>query len=185
MSLRMRFAAAGALIGIVFAAVSMAEPTSDAPYAGQQLREIKALSTDDVAGLLSGKGMGFAKAAELNGYPGPMHVLELAEKLGLSADQRARSRDLFESMQTDAKGLGQALVDEECRLDQQFASARITSELLAASLERIGSIRAKLRNVHLQAHLRQAGILTTSQKKRYVELRGYGAVTDHGMRHGH
>jgi hypothetical protein len=48
------------------------------PYAGQQTRAIKALSPEDLAGLLNGEGMGMAKAAELNGYPGPVHVLELA-----------------------------------------------------------------------------------------------------------
>ncbi|MGH7485986.1 MAG: hypothetical protein ACREMY_10365, partial [bacterium] len=46
------------------------------PYAGQQSREIKALSQEEAAGLLAGKGMGFAKAAELNGFAGPAHVLE-------------------------------------------------------------------------------------------------------------
>ena len=48
------------------------------PYAGQQTRAIKALSPEDLAGLLNGEGRGMAKAAELNGYPGPVHVLELA-----------------------------------------------------------------------------------------------------------
>src|ERR1700757_2891750 len=57
------------------------------PYAGQQKREIKALSEEDVAGYLGGAGMGYAKAAELNGYPGPMHVLELGDRLELTDEQ--------------------------------------------------------------------------------------------------
>jgi hypothetical protein len=48
------------------------------PHAGQQTRTIKALSDDEIAALCNGKGMGMAKAAELNGYPGPIHVLALA-----------------------------------------------------------------------------------------------------------
>jgi hypothetical protein len=40
------------------------------PYAGQEKREIKALSAEDIEGYLTGQGMGFAKAAELNHYPG-------------------------------------------------------------------------------------------------------------------
>ena len=32
----------------------------------------------------------FAKAGELNHYPGPKHVLSMAEHLGLRADQRLR-----------------------------------------------------------------------------------------------
>ena len=35
-------------------------------------------------------GMGLALAAELNGYPGPAHVIELAKSLGLSEPQRAK-----------------------------------------------------------------------------------------------
>ena len=50
-------------------------------YAGQQSREIKALSDQEVKDLQAGAGMGMAKAAELNRYPGPMHALELADQL--------------------------------------------------------------------------------------------------------
>ena len=42
-----------------------------------------------VADLKAGRGMGLALAAELNGYPGPSHVLELADKLKLSAEDKA------------------------------------------------------------------------------------------------
>ena len=37
-----------------------------------------------MADLRAGRGMGLALAAELNGYPGPAHVLELADKLDLA-----------------------------------------------------------------------------------------------------
>ena len=40
--------------------------------------DIKSLSQDDQSALLAGRGMGLARPAELNGYPGPAHVLELA-----------------------------------------------------------------------------------------------------------
>jgi hypothetical protein len=50
------------------------------PYAGQQTGTIKALSDEDITALLKGDGMGFAKVAELNGYPGP--------KLGPPGDGR-------------------------------------------------------------------------------------------------
>jgi hypothetical protein len=42
---------------------------SQSPYVGQEFREIKALSPQEISDYLSGKGMGLAKAAELNGYP--------------------------------------------------------------------------------------------------------------------
>ena len=67
------------------------------PYAGMQTRPIKALSEQQIADLGAGRGMGLALAAELNGYPGPSHVLELADKLELSAEQRASMQRLFDS----------------------------------------------------------------------------------------
>jgi Spy/CpxP family protein refolding chaperone len=148
------------------------------PYAGQQSREIKSLSSAEQADLLAGKGMGLAKAAELNGYPGPAHVLELAADLGLSAEQRQR---------TQARTLGQQVIDAERELDALFASGQITRERLASQLDRIGALQAELRAVHLEAHLEQARILTPEQTGRYAALRGYAGTRaghgDHGSGH--
>ncbi len=65
---------------------SAAVANAQTPYAGMQTRPIKALSEQQMADLSAGRGMGLALAAELNGYPGPVHVLELADKLNLSPD---------------------------------------------------------------------------------------------------
>ena len=62
---------------------------SSRPYAGMQARAIKALSAEQIADLQAGRGMSLALAAELNGYPGPRHVLEFVEQLGLTDQQRA------------------------------------------------------------------------------------------------
>ncbi len=51
------------------------------PYVGREQREIKSLSPGDIQMYLQGHGMGMAKAAELNHYPGPKHVLDLAKEL--------------------------------------------------------------------------------------------------------
>src|SRR5262245_62315440 len=59
------------------------------PYAGYEQRPIKALSREQIADLKAGRGMGLALAAELNGFPGPIHVLELAERLQLTVEQRS------------------------------------------------------------------------------------------------
>src|SRR5215831_763132 len=77
-----------------------AEPTS--PYAGQEKQAIKALSGEETQGYLTGSGMGFAKAAELNHYPGPRHVLDLVEPLQLSEEQRHKTQAVFEAMRTEA-----------------------------------------------------------------------------------
>jgi Spy/CpxP family protein refolding chaperone len=148
---------------------------SISPYVGEQDRDIKALSKEDTASLLAGKGMGYAKAAELNGYPGPAHVLELATELRLTPAQKSETQALFDAMQTKASMLGRALVEEERGLDRLFATKAADPRSLDASLARIGDLQAKVRGAHLEAHLAQARILTPEQAARYVELRGYNS----------
>jgi hypothetical protein len=97
--------------------------------------------------------MGLAKAAELNGYPGPAHVLAMAIELDLSPDQKQRTETLFTSMETKATSLGHALIEQERELDRQFASKTATPESVAVTLQRIGELQAKVRGAHLQAHL--------------------------------
>jgi Spy/CpxP family protein refolding chaperone len=162
-----------------------AQAAAPNPYAGQETREIKALSPEDIQSYLAGKGMGFAKAAELNGYPGPSHVLALAAELGLTPEQQRQSRAAFEAMEADAIRYGRELVDEERRLDGLFASRQVTRDALNASVERIGVLQAKIREAHLTAHLAQAKILTPEQTARYAELRGYGAPEPAGGEHHH
>jgi Spy/CpxP family protein refolding chaperone len=152
------------------------------PYAGQEQREIKTLSEEEIQGYLSGSGMGFAKAAELNHYPGPKHVLELAEQLHLSAEQYQRTHVLFEEMKAKAVSLGQELVEKESLLDSLFAKAKISEAQLQKLVTEILVIRGKLRFVHLSAHLEQRKILTPAQIQRYDKLRGYDS-SGHIRRH--
>lgn len=74
-----------AVIVLALAGTASAQQHGQAPYAGLQQRSVKALSDQQIGDLRAGRGMGLALAAELNGYPGPLHVLEFAEKLGLTA----------------------------------------------------------------------------------------------------
>ena len=153
--------------------IASAEPQ---PYAGQQTADIKALTAEDQASLLAGTGMGFAKAAELNGYPGPKHVLELATRLELSSEQVARTRALFERMQTAARAAGARLIDEERRLDRLYASRAATADAVDAQLARIEATRKHLRGIHLNAHLEQTALLSRHQLALYAQLRGYGGA---------
>lgn len=154
---------------------------AQSPYVGMQTRPIKALSEQQVADLKAGRGMGLALAAELNGYPGPAHVLELSDQLGLSVDQKARVQILFDSMKAEALPLGAKLLDQEAALDRKFADHSITPETLRAETAQIGMTQAELRNTHLKYHLQTAQILTPDQTQRYSVLRGYGspAPTQH------
>jgi Spy/CpxP family protein refolding chaperone len=149
-----------------------------ATYAGQQTREIKALSPAQTADLLDGKGMELAKAAELNSYPGPMHVLELAEQLELSPGQKQASQALMQQHKAEARDLGARLVAAERALDQAFASRQIDTARLSAHTESIGRLQALLRKSHLETHLQQTALLTPQQISRYAHLRGYSAATD-------
>ena len=149
------------------------------PYAGEQSRNIKSLSQEDIAGYIDGKGMGFAKAAELNGYPGPAHVLELADRLVLMPAQRTRTQQIFSRMQMRARELGGRLVEEERRLDELFASKTVSRQSLAASVNAIAATRSELRATHLQAHLDQTEILSAAQRAEYSQLRGYADANPH------
>ena len=153
------------------------------PYSGMQTRPIKALSEQQIADLGAGRGMGLALAAELNGYPGPSHVLELADKLELSAEQRASMQRLFDSMKAEAMPLGARLIEQEAELDKQFAARTVTPESLRASTAAVAATQGILRETHLKYHLSTGSMLTPSQMTKYAELRGYGADGHKQHRH--
>ncbi len=67
-------------------------------YAGQQKRMIKSLSADDIAELEKGAGWGLARAAELNGIPGPAHLLELKHEIGLTVEQIEKIKIIYNQM---------------------------------------------------------------------------------------
>ncbi|WP_341906257.1 periplasmic heavy metal sensor [Polaromonas sp. YR568] len=152
-------------------------------YAGQQQRAIKALSDKDVQDLMEGKGMGLALAAELNSYPGPMHVLENAQALGLSDTQRSSTAQLMSTHKEEVRTLGRQLVEVERELDQAFASRQIDSPSLTARMQRIGALQAAIRDAHLQTHLRQTALLTAAQVAQYNQLRGYGTSAAASHKH--
>ena len=179
------------LVPIVVAALAgaygaFAHAAQASPYAGQETRAIKALSPQEIESLLGGKGMGFAKSAELNGYPGPAHVLELGDALALTPEQWESTRALFAAMEREAIAVGRSLVAAERELEALFANRTATPERLTDALARTGELQARLRGVHLKAHIEQTALLTAEQTARYAELRGYssGGASHHGEGHG-
>ena len=146
-----------ALAILLLAATASAFAQSPPPYAGQQSRPVKALSEDEVASYLAGAGMGYAKAAELNHYPGPMHTLELADALGLSPDQRAALASLMKRHKAEARELG----------------------------AEIGAAQARYRGSHLRTHIEATKLLTPDQVARYDALRGYTGAVPAGRSGGH
>jgi hypothetical protein len=166
---------------LLLSTAALAQP----PYAGMQTRPIKALSTQQIDDLKAGRGMGLALAAELNGYPGPAHVLELSDRLALSPAQKQQIQKLFDSMKAESTPIGVRLIEQEGALDLQFANRSITPDTLKDATAKIGMTQAELRNTHLKYHLETAQILSPDQMKQYAELRGYApdAPTTHHRMH--
>jgi Spy/CpxP family protein refolding chaperone len=160
------------LIALATAALAQHQH-GQSPYAGFQHRQVKALSAEQIADLQAGRGMGLALAGEMNGYPGPAHVLELADKLQLSKEQRDRFRQLFDAMKAEAVPIGEKLISQESALDHEFAERKISPATLASLTAQIGDTQGQLRAVHLKYHLVAAELLTPEQNQLYGTLRGY------------
>ena len=128
-------------------------------------------------GLREGRGMGLAIPAEGNGYPGPRHVLELADQIGITADQRRQTETLFNAMKADAQRLGAQLLADEAELNAMFREKRATPALLEQAARRIGTTEAALKVTHLRTHLAMMQILRPDQVGKYVALRRAGGGT--------
>ena len=157
-----------------------------APHHNAPGPEIPGLGADEVAELLDGRGMGQARVAELQGYPGPRHVLDAwdAGKLPLSSEQATRVQEIARAMASEARRLGALVLDTERELALAFGNGVIDATNLRARVERIAALRGELRAVHLRAHLETRALLDPAQIARYAELRGH-APDGGSPRHGH
>lgn len=183
-----RVIAFSGFVGASLALVMFASAAAN-PYSGLQEREIRALSAQETEDLLEGRGMGMALPAELHGYPGPLHVLEVAGELSLTTEQHRETERLFETMREQARELGRRIVDRERALDERFAEGGISSETIETLALEIGELRGRLRHLHLSYHLKMDALLDEEQKARYREARGYHAdqpgADSHDPQHGH
>lgn len=143
------------------------------PYAAFNDRRVKALSAEQEDDLRNGRGMGLALAAELNGYPGPMHVLQLADDLRLSQDQKLRIEALISRMKSEAVSAGEKIVELEGELDKHFLMRTISAEILGRLTKDIGERQGGLRATHLRYHLETVAILSPEQVATYNAARGY------------
>jgi Spy/CpxP family protein refolding chaperone len=163
------------IVAVLLTAIPLSA-LAQSPYAGMHGRQVKALSDQQIADLKAGRGMGLALPAELNGYPGPMHVLEHAGALALTAEQRERTAAMIVSMLGESVPVGEQLIEQEAKLDRLFADRAITPDSLQAATADIGMTQARLRETHLKYHLAMRELLTADQLAKYRELRGYGAA---------
>ncbi len=122
---------------------------------------------------LNGEGMGLAKPAELNHYPGPRHVLDIADKLGLSPGQLAATRALFDNVHTKAQTLGKQLLTREDELESLFREQHADADKVRQLTAEIANLQGQLRALHLTAHIRERALLTPEQVTKYDALRTY------------
>jgi hypothetical protein len=154
------------------------------PYAILPDTGATGLLPQEVESLTKGEGMALAMAAELNGYPGPRHLLDAAAagQLELRPDQREVLLRLYDGMLAGAKAKGQEILRAEEELAMRFRHGHIDEAGLREILGQIGQLRAGLRLIHLRTHLEAGALLTPDQIARYKAVRGYdpGGTHQHG-----
>jgi Spy/CpxP family protein refolding chaperone len=170
-------------IAAFLALISLTAGAQHQPYAGQHQRELKALSAEEVKQYVAGAGMGYARAAELNHFPGPMHVLELADQLQLSPEQRAATQKLMTAHKAQARALGSELVAAERGLDELFRAGTVDAAGLARAVRDSAAAVGEYRLSHLETHRQMRALLSDEQVRRYDELRGY--ASGKGSQHKH
>lgn len=131
------------------------------------------LSQREAQQLLAGRGMGLARPAEMNGYPGPRHVLDLADELALTPEQKQQAREARERVATEAPELGRRIVEKELALDRLFRSGSADEARISELTQDIAQLRAALRAIHLHAHLVMHRALAVDQIRTYMDARSH------------
>jgi Spy/CpxP family protein refolding chaperone len=167
--MRFRHAAAASLVMIALGSAAMAQHEQHAAAAAGA--GTSTLTAEAVQQLLNGDGLGLARPAEMNGYPGPKHVLELKTELSLTADQERKVEAIRQQMLEAARPLGRSIVEAERALDESFKAGRMSVAELASGTAAIAGLQGQLRRAHLHAHLLTKPVLTAEQVRKYYELR--------------
>src|SRR3970040_2422628 len=119
------------------------QPTS--PYIPLLDSPIRGLSVDEISDLETGAGAGFARAAQLNGYPGPRHILDLQAQLDLSEDQLAEVQTLYDEMNGEARQLGSEILKMESDIELAFRNQSIDEDSLATQVAALAEKYGELR----------------------------------------
>jgi hypothetical protein len=148
-------------------------------YIGQENRKIKSLSSEDIKSLETGTGDAFgslAKLAELNGYPGPRHVLDLGKELRLTTVEKENIIIIYNDMKREALKLGQEIFQIEKTANELFANKSISDSELQRLIIKSAENYGKLRYIHLTTYLKMMDILSQEQIILYNTLRGYNTT---------
>lgn len=164
----------GTCLFAIASAAALAQHAHDmSPYAHTQSAEIPSLTAEEVRTLRSGDGMGLARAAELNHFPGPRHLLELASQLGLSTAQIRRVEEIHKTMKARAVVKGEQILRAELHLSNLFSAGKPSMEETRRITGHLGTMRGQLQAIHLLAHIEAARELKADQIRTYDRLRGY------------
>ena len=136
---------------------------------GHQAAEACSAEFDKVVG--EGRGFGLAFAADQNGYPGPLHVLELKDRLKLTADQEAKAQALLHAMFVESKPKSARLLEAEAKLRRLFADRAADDAAVRTAVAEVERARSEVRLVHLLTHLKTRELLTEDQRRIYHEAR--------------
>ena len=140
-------------------------------------------SAERAQGLAEGRGMGLATPAENNGYPGPRHVLDAADKLGLSPEQKAETQRLVDAMRAEAIPAAKRLLADEAALDQLFIDKKADLASITAASDRAAQSESIVRVIHLKYHLSMVKVLRPDQIAAYAKMgshpEGAGGAQDH------
>ena len=143
------------------------------PYAGMATAEGTTLTPQEIDQLRNGEGMRLALPAELNQHPGPKHVLELRDSLGLTPTQVQEIEAIRETMHADAVRKGAEIIEVENHLAGAFRTRAADPDEVDRMTQHLGSLRGQLQAIHLLAHLGTRLLLTDRQVSSYDQLRGY------------
>jgi len=169
----MRDVMLGVVVGIAVTAAAAAASAQHghggAGAEGHQMAQACATEFEKVVG--EGRGFGLAFAADQNGYPGPMHVLELRDRLKLTADQEAKARDLMHAMFAESRPKSVRLLEAEAKLRRLFAERAADEAAVRATVAEVERARSEVRLVHLLAHLKTRDLLSEDQRRLYREAR--------------
>lgn len=174
-------------MALTFSSAAFAQhthPSQGSAYSSMHGRDIKALSDEQLSDLREGRGMGASLPAELNGVPGPLHLLQLAGQLKVSPEQQAALERVMSEMKASAQRLGTQVIAAEAELDRSFKSGNAYESSITEATARIAALQGQLRAVHLVAHLKAKQLMSAEQVAAYNIARGYGQQpSPHGRHH--
>jgi Spy/CpxP family protein refolding chaperone len=101
-------------------------------------------------------------------------VLELKDRLRLTADQERKAQAMLDAMFAEARPKGAQLFDAEAKLRRLFAERTADEASVRAAVAEVERARGEVRLVHLRFHLETRDLLTEDQRRVYHEARWTG-----------